>query len=66
MILVDNKYFGHALHNARSTLALNKTNVATRLGISLNVLKRYETGKEVMSQEFLEKLLRNGLILIMK
>lgn len=64
MMLVDAKYYGHALQAARRRLRLRVTEMAKLLKISVADLRRYERGAEVISEGVILRLIQAGMSLI--
>ncbi len=64
MILVDAKYYGHIMKTARRQLRLRTTEVAKMLKISVNDLRRYESGKAVFPESVMMRIMQAGMSLI--
>ncbi len=62
--LVDSKYFGRALRNARRHNCLSADVVAKMFGISARELHKYEQGKEVIPDNILQSIFYHGFCLL--
>ncbi len=60
MILVDNAYFGKFIKSARKNARLKSFDAAKMLRITSRKLAKYESGKELIPDFVIEKLLYNG------
>ena len=65
IVLVDSKYFGQYLGRARKTVNLRRVDAAKILNISHSELIKIENGKMLMPDRIVEKLMTNGLTLIL-
>ncbi|MBE6457955.1 MAG: helix-turn-helix transcriptional regulator [Alphaproteobacteria bacterium] len=65
VVLVDTKYFGHYLRHARNTLNLKRCQCANMLGVSHRDLIRIENGKMLMPEKIVERIMTNGLTMIL-
>lgn len=65
VVLVDSKYFGQYLTSARKTLKLRRSVAAKILSVSHRELIKIENGKILMPPRIIEKLITNGLTLIL-
>jgi len=65
VVLVDSKYFGQYLTSARKTLKLRRSVTAKILSVSHRELIKIENGKILMPPRIIEKLITNGLTLIL-
>ncbi len=65
VVLVDSKYFGQYLTSARKTLKLRRAVTAKILSVSHRELIKIENGKILMPPRIIEKLITNGLTLIL-
>ncbi len=64
IILIDSKYLGAALTNARKTSGLRRTAAAEMLNITYQELLQYERGQRVIPDHILHKIIANGLMLL--
>ena len=65
IVLVDSKYFGHYLTRARKTVNLRRADAARILSVSHRELIKIENGKILMPHRIIEKIMTNGLTLIL-
>ena len=65
IVLVDSKYFGQYLTRARKTVNLRRVDAAKILSVSHSELIKIENGKMLMLDRIVEKLMTNGLTLIL-
>ncbi len=65
IVLVDSKYFGQYLARARKTVNLRRADAAKMQNISHSELIKIENGKMLMPDRIVEKLMTNGLTLIL-
>jgi len=66
VILFDARHVGHALYNARRQNGLGKNDVSAMLGITPGELQKYEHGRMVIPVELLERLFRNGILMMQR
>ena len=64
-VLVDAKYFGDYLRMARNSMNITRFECAKLLGVSHSELIKIENGKMLMPDRIVEKLMTNGLTLIL-
>ncbi len=64
VILFDARHVGNALYNARRQNDLGKNDVAAMLGVTPGELQKYERGRMVIPVELLERLFRNGILMM--
>ena len=57
MIVVDARYYGNALMVGRKNARLSRADVAQMLGLTPREYGRIETGKALISQQLLHKLM---------
>ncbi len=62
--LVDSKYFGRAMRNARRHNCLGADDVAKMFSISVRQLHKYEQGKEVIPDNILQSIFYHGFCLL--
>ena len=65
IVLVDSRYFGQYLARARKTVKLRRADAAKMLNISHSELIKIENGKMLMPDRIVEKLMTNGLTLLL-
>ena len=65
IVLVDSKYFGQYLARVRKTVNLRRADAAKMLNISHSELIKIENGKMLMPDRIVEKIMTNGLTLIL-
>ncbi len=65
IVLVDSKYFGQYLTRARKTVNLRRADAARILSVSRRELIKIENGKILMPDRIIEKIMTNGLTLIL-
>lgn len=65
VILVDARYLGHYLKRARRTLNLTRYECGKILNTSHSEIMKLENGKILISERLLEKIMVNGLTMIM-
>lgn len=63
-ILIDCKYLGTALANARKTTGLRRMAAAEMLNITYQELLQYERGQRIIPDHILHKIMANGLTLM--
>lgn len=61
VILIDTKYIGIALKQARHENCLPRQAIADALHIPKSDLARYEHGRTIIPQDILTRLFRHGL-----
>ncbi|MBQ7185333.1 MAG: helix-turn-helix domain-containing protein [Alphaproteobacteria bacterium] len=64
MILIDAKYFGNALRNARRSQGLNTKSAAKMLGLNPRQLHRLEHGNETIPDGVLCSLFCRGFCMM--
>lgn len=64
VVLVDAKYFGLLLRQARQQNGINTHDAAQMLGVPRRRLVHYEHGTEVISESVLATLFYNGVCLM--
>ena len=65
IVLVDSRYFGQYLARARKTVNLRRMDAAKILNISHSELIKIENGKMLMPDRIVEKLMTNGMAMIL-
>jgi len=65
VILVDTKYFGVFLKSARKTLGIKRQQGARMFGISPRQMSKIENGKLLIPEPMLEKIICNGMAMIL-
>ena len=65
IILVDAKYIGHFLKSARIGLHMGLTECSGMFGISVRELRKIEKGHVLIPEEIMNKIMINGLTMIM-
>ena len=65
IVLVDSRYFGQCLARARKTVNLRRADATKMLNISHSELIKIENGKMLMPERIVEKIMTNGLTLIL-
>ena len=65
IVLVDSRYFGQYLARARKTVNLRQADAVKMLNISHSELIKIENGKILMPDRIIEKIMTNGLTLIL-
>ena len=64
LVLVDTKFFGKTLKQARNSAHIKRTYAARILGTTCRHLQRYESGKELIPENILRRLLAHGFTLL--
>ncbi len=64
IILVDAKYVGHFLKYARIRLHMGLNECSSLFGISVRELRKIEKGKILIPKEIINKIMVNGLTMI--
>ena len=65
VILVDAKYFGQFLKSTRKTLRLKVTDYAKMFGMTCRQIFKIENGKMLVPEGVLEKIITNGIAMIL-
>ena len=61
MILMDTRYLGATIKHVRRNLKLSRHEFAKYLGVPPKEIAKYESGKVIIPQTVLEKLLHRGI-----
>ena len=61
MILIDTRYLGNAIKHARRNAKLSRHEMAGYLGVPPRDISKYESGKTIIPQNVLNKLLHRGI-----
>ena len=65
VVLVDARYFGDFLRHARNTMNLTRYECANILGVSHRDLIKIETGKILMPEKIIQRVMTNGMAMIL-
>ena len=65
VVLVDSKYFGCQITRARKTLKIKRTECSRLLNIPHNELIKIENGKILIPERIIEKIVTNGMAMIL-
>ena len=65
IVLGDSKYFGQFLKSTRKTLRLKSAECAKMFGLNRREFLRMENGKLLIPERVLEKIVCNGIMMIM-
>ena len=64
-LLVDAKYFGNYLRMARNSMNISRFECAKLLGVSHSELIKIENGKILMPDKIIQKVMTNGMAMIL-
>ena len=62
VVLIDARYFGQILHDARCQVRVRKSALAQMLKITSRELRKYEKGSVPIPESIMHRLLSNGIL----
>ena len=65
VILVDARYLGQYLKSTRKTLRLKRADCAKMFGVTQRQVIQIESGKLLIPERMLERIICNGIMMIM-
>ena len=65
IVLVDAKYFGNYLRKARKSMNITRFECSRLFGVSHSELIKIENGKMLMPDKIIQKVMTNGMAMIL-